>query len=198
MVNNKKGVNMGTGDNDDGTPPEAKSFQAPPDAKTESKAEKMPPSPSGLDREPTEAELEFYRNMTHEEWDARVAKGKEEIAGIVAQREEDHRQHEERQREKWGRKTKALEAIQPTGNPIEDAQAFFEAIQLDPNTLDSQYKTAYQNGDREGMLKYFKDVEKSAGTLPASMNQYAVEYFRKFDEVVKKIISTAETVGKRQ
>ena len=116
----------------------------------------------------------------------------------MQQSAEDRRQHQDRQREKWGNKTKALEAIKPTGNPVEDAKAFFEAIQLDPNKLDSQYKTAFQNGDRKGMLGYFKDLEKTAGTLPASMNEYAQEYFRKFDEVVKKIISTAEAVGKRQ
>jgi hypothetical protein len=186
---------MNRGDMPDGTPTEAKEFQVPPEQ--ESKNEKIPPSPSGTDRQPTEDELRFYRTMTREEWDERVLKGKEEIASIEAQRGEDRRQRQEEQRNRFERKIRALQSIQPTGDSVEDARAFFEAIDFDPNQLDSPYDEAYRKSDQNSMLRYFKNIGDQAGELPLSNRESISIYFRTLDRVVKSIIAAAEARANR-
>ena len=161
---------------------------------SEEGAEKLPPSPSGMDKEPTEEELEFYRDMTREEWEALVAKGKRDIADIDAERERAAKE----QREEWERKIKALESVEPTGDIIEDAKAFFKAVDTNPDELDSRYGGAFEKEDRMGIMKYFKDLERTAGMIPPSGRDYVVKYYIKFDQVVKKIISAAEFAEEKE
>jgi len=156
--------------------------------------EELPSSPSGMDKEPIEEELESYRNMTREEWDARVVQGKQETADIMAEREEAAKE----QREEWERKIKALESVEPTGDIIEDAKALFKAADINSDELDSRYGGAFEKGDRTGIMKYFKDLERTAGMVPPSGRDYVVKHYIKFDEVVKKIISAAEFTEEKE
>lgn len=164
---------------------------------SEEMPEKLPSSDSEVDREPTEEMLEPFRDMTKEEWETKRQEWKQEIA---AWRTDEERKKEER-REKWERRTKALESIQPTGDIVEDAEAFFEAAEItDLGEFDSNYGGAFTNKDRKGMLQCFKDYERNprADFLPPAAEEMIVRYFRTFDQVVKKIISAAELVEEKQ
>lgn len=113
---------------------------------------------------------------------------------------EEERKKEER-REKWERRTKALELIQPTGDIVEDAEAFFEAAEItDLGGFDSHYGGAFTKKDRKGILQCFKDYEKNprADFLSPEAGEMIVKYFRTFDEVVKKIVSAAELEEKKK
>ena len=175
---------------------EAAQFQAHTDA--EGAIGNPPHSRSGIDREPTEAELNFYRDMSGEEWKVKVAEGKQEIAGIQAESAAAVAAIKQEHGEKWERRIRALESIQPSGNPAEDAQAFLEAIGLDPSKL-GPYAQAYKEGKSSMTLRYFKEVDKRSGhELPPLLSEAAQRYFQVFDQVVKKIITAAEEAGVRE
>jgi hypothetical protein len=130
--------------------------------------------------------------MTREEWDAGRKQHEETMAAMDRKDEEDQRKWEDQRREKWGKNTKALEALDVTGDILEDTRAFFEAAQIDPNTLDSPYPQAFRKGDTKLMLEYFNEIHQAAGTAPAGMSPGALEYFATFDKTVKKIIDAVE------
>ena len=138
--------------------------------------------------------MEDYLYMNIEEWVARVVQGKQDTADIIEEREG----AAEEQREEWERKIKALESVEPTGDIIEDAKAFFKAVDTNPDELDSRYGGAFEKGDRMGIMKYFKDLERTAGMIPPSGRDYVVKYYIKFDEVVKKVISAAEFTEEKE
>ena len=161
------------------TPPEAKDFKAEGE-------------PNLSDVEPTEDELQFFRKMTNEQWDARQTEYRRAAAATEKETEEELKQLEQQRREKWERRTVVLQALHLTGNIVEDARAFFQAAHIDPNTLEGRYSQAFRTGDRTVMLEYFRDIGKSAGTAPAGMSSAAQEYFRTFNETVKQVIKAAE------
>jgi len=155
-------------------------------------------SRSGIDRQPTDAELNSCRDMTGEEWTATVAEGKQRIAGIEMETSAAVAAITEEQAEKWEHKIRALTSIQPSGNPAEDARSFLEAIGLDPSKLGS-YAQAYREGNKSMMLRYFKEVDKQGGhELPAFLSEAARRYFQAFEQLVKKIINAAEKAGVKE
>lgn len=107
---------------------------------------------------------------------------------------------EDEYRKKWEQKIKALESIQPTGNILEDSKAFIEAAEIDPEKLSSPYREAFKNEDPEGIMQYFRDLERSrnAENLPPSMKEYALRYFKEFDQAVNRIISAAKLAEKKK
>jgi predicted secreted protein len=137
--------------------------------------------------------------MTLEEFEAMVAKDHKELsdwdtetARLEAADEAEQQKREQEMRETYERRIKALEAIQPSGDPIVDAQAFFAAIEIDPNEINAEDKKAYLHGDRKGILHYFKGVEKVAMRVPEAFSQSFKEFCKVFSRVARDIIDAAE------
>ncbi len=164
--------------------------------KSEETPKELSSSDSEID-EPTEEMLKPLSDMTKEEWEAK----KQEWEQATAKWEAEEESKKEERREKWERKTKALESLQPTGNIVEDAEAFFEAVEItDLGEFDAHYGGAFRDKDHKGILQCFKDYEKNsrADSLPPAAEEMIVKYFKMFDEVVKKIVSAAELEEKQK
>lgn len=125
--------------------------------------------------------------------DGQPEQGKQEFATNVAQGEKDLDRLRAVDREKWGRRKKALEVLKPSGDILEDAKAFFQATDINPDRIGSPYSQAYTNGDRGTMLQYFKALDRFSGQPPSGdSNEWTIEYFKTSDNVVKKIVAAAE------
>ena len=159
--------------------------------------EQIPKSASGPDAAPTAEQLQFYRDMTQEEWRATIADNERQINAAGTHGNQDREQIEQSAREKWERRIRALEAVQATGNPAQDARGFFEAIGLDPSTL-GPYAQAYKDGDSKMMLRYFKEVQSKAHDLPPTLSEGIRQYFRVFDQTVTRIVDAAESAGVKE
>lgn len=166
--------------------------------KTEKKLEQIPPSSLETGAEPAEEMLKKpLHDMTKEDWEAERQQWKQE--GVEWRAGEERRKKEHY--EKWERRTQALESIQPTGDIVEDAEAFFEAVEITGlEEFDSHYGGAFSKKDSKGILQCFKDYEKNARAdfLPPETDEAIVRFFRTFDEVVKKIISAYELVEEKK
>lgn len=186
--------------------PEAQNFRVPPDHKR-SGDESFPSAP---ERANTERKHASRTITTLEELDADIAaRDKDETqrqAEWQKQENEKQRLWTERQREKWEPKTRALEALKVTGNIAEDARAFLEATRFNPENLDVADQEAYRNGDPQGLLRYFQEVDRLCNAAPSrrhnsdatgqdfSTYDGIVEaYFATYHRIVKEIIGAAET-----
>src|ERR1017187_4642421 len=184
----------------------AQDFMAPPDHNGSANES----TPSAPDHPKTERRPASRPITTLEELDADIAAWERYEAQRQAawQKQEDEKQREwtERQREKWEPKTRALEALKVTGDIAEDARAFFEATRFNPENLDVADQEAYRNGDPQGLLRYFQEVDRLCNAAPSrrhnsdatgqdfSTYDGIVEaYFATYHRIVKEIIGAAET-----
>ncbi|HLC44803.1 MAG: hypothetical protein A2722_03350 [Candidatus Doudnabacteria bacterium RIFCSPHIGHO2_01_FULL_50_11] len=151
---------------------------------------------------PHPSELEKYQDLTREQSDELINAGKRQIAQSKANIEKGDERLRAQEREleaPWRKKIQALESIEPTGDTIEDAKAYFAAVEFDPSKLDSPDSEAYVAGDRAGMLDYFRDLVKvlARHTNPPKKWTWIGDFEAKDEEVVRNIIRAAEALEKK-
>ena len=191
---------MTRGDYANEIPQEARDFKAPSDKPSEIKTETQPDTKvssavGNAEPEPTEEQLAPYRNQNKEEWEAGVAKWKEE----EADREKQRAEKQERSNEKWRQKTQAMESVQVTGDPVVDAQGWLQARGMTIGELHPTYQAAFANSDRDGVLEYLKMVADNEGIHSSGSNSEAAsEFWHRSAEVAREMISAAEARDSRK
>jgi hypothetical protein len=83
----------------------------------------------------------------------------------------DQQARHDRYSDKWKRRTHALSSIRLTGDLVVDAAAFFQAAEIHPRQIHSDYDLDTENG----LSRYFRDVEHA--TIKSPENGEAMQAY---------------------
>jgi hypothetical protein len=139
----------------------------------------------------TEEELKILGDMTREEWREHSASNDKKTANIARERKKDKAEWEQ----EWKQKTEAMKRLQPTGDPVKDFEAFFNALGKDPSTVGSIHKKYFENKDQGGILQYFKLGLKAYEKMQKPDKTFIAEYYNAESEILRKFIESAEANG---
>jgi len=142
-------------------PPEAENFTAAPEGR---QADRVP-SNGGDD-------------STQPEW---LASSKATFEQEREQWKAGEDAREERYSAKWKQRAEALETLQPTGDIVADAAAFFHADEINPSRIDSKYDLE----DESSLALYFGDLERTVVAQPGPERN---EGMRAYNEAVSRAI----------
>lgn len=68
--------------------------------------------------------------------------------------------------EKRKQKTRAVEALEPSGSLVDDARVLFAAIELDPSSIQEPFGDAFKTGNEQLIVEYFKALTTAIQNAP--------------------------------